>query len=319
MRYVDRSIVEAPLVLTKEGRKGPNELKRAQDYFADSALGTEATKVKFGAYKDDEVKALLERLFHGKCAYCESIYASTAPVDIEHYRPKGGVEDDPTHPGYWWAAMRWSNLLPSCIDCNRRRYQPSPPRSASLEELQLAELERGREMQQSGKSTAFPIEGPYVSDEAEDDALAEEEPLLLDPTRTDPTDHLKYHIDRRNLIGLVLPERVDDGNGGAEPSLQGATSIQIYGLNRLGLVYERTRILRRLNLLQDVIAELSAVAEELAPPGVQPSDEDAVLAERLFQLVERLTDEIRAMAEPQEPYSEMVRAWIEKFKNQLGD
>ena len=44
--------------------------------------------------KDAEVKAALEKLFYGKCAYCETFYSVQAPVDVEHYRPKSAVEGD---------------------------------------------------------------------------------------------------------------------------------------------------------------------------------------------------------------------------------
>ncbi|MEF9674035.1 hypothetical protein QNM99_25505 [Pseudomonas sp. PCH446] len=47
-------------------------------------------------------------------------------MDVEHYRPKGAVSEDASHPGYWWVAMDWDNLLPSCIDCNRKRKQVTP-------------------------------------------------------------------------------------------------------------------------------------------------------------------------------------------------
>ncbi|WP_314961798.1 hypothetical protein [Bradyrhizobium cosmicum] len=71
----------------------------------------------FQAYKAEGVKKRLEELFHGKCAYCESLYASQAPVDVEHYRPKGRVKDEHAHPGYWWLASEWTNLLPASITC----------------------------------------------------------------------------------------------------------------------------------------------------------------------------------------------------------
>jgi hypothetical protein len=78
---------------------------------------------------------LLENVFNGKCAYCETIM-DRAVYQAEHYRPKGkvtvldpvtqkeikvkvqinGKEED--HPGYFWLALNWRNLLPSCEKCN---------------------------------------------------------------------------------------------------------------------------------------------------------------------------------------------------------
>jgi len=77
----------------------------------------------------------LEHVFFGHCAYCESPITRCDP-DAEHYRPKGMVThqiDQQTrvveavdetgsvekHPGYFWLAYDWRNLLPSCHYCNR--------------------------------------------------------------------------------------------------------------------------------------------------------------------------------------------------------
>ena len=68
--------------------------------------------------------------FRGKCAYCESRVTTTDFGDAEHYRPKGAVTrkengknvaveyGGQTHPGYYWLAYDWRNLLPACGQCN---------------------------------------------------------------------------------------------------------------------------------------------------------------------------------------------------------
>ncbi|MBI4909033.1 MAG: hypothetical protein HY820_35760 [Acidobacteria bacterium] len=83
---------------------------------------------------------LLEKIFHNKCAYCER-EISGYYGDAEHYRPKGAVKflaadgtfgepqfqlfgkDGPSqtlqpHPGYFWLAYDWRNLIPACVYCN---------------------------------------------------------------------------------------------------------------------------------------------------------------------------------------------------------
>ena len=76
-------------------------------------------------------KFLLANIFNNKCAYCET---STIRFDgdAEHFRPKGAVTDldsnrmrtndesnrDIEHPGYFWLAYHWKNLLPACKGCN---------------------------------------------------------------------------------------------------------------------------------------------------------------------------------------------------------
>src|SRR6185369_2016739 len=102
---------------------GVVETKEAEAFYENGAHADDS--FDFKAYKSADVNAALTAEFHGKCAYCESPYEATHPVDIEHYRPKGGyVKDNKlTKPGYYWLAADWMNLLPSCIDCNRRRRQ----------------------------------------------------------------------------------------------------------------------------------------------------------------------------------------------------
>ncbi len=57
--------------------------------------------------------------FFGKCAYCDSNVDATGWGDVEHYRPKRKVEEEPGHSGYYWLCYDPSNLLPSCQKCNQ--------------------------------------------------------------------------------------------------------------------------------------------------------------------------------------------------------
>src|SRR5258707_9682786 len=69
---------------------------------------------------------LLVNVFYRKCAYCEFDYLPAAYGDAEHYRPKGQVSidgaivhiDGKPHPGYYWLAYHWKNIVPSCEKCN---------------------------------------------------------------------------------------------------------------------------------------------------------------------------------------------------------
>ena len=88
--------------------------------------------------------------FYGKCAYCESRIAENQPGDIEHFRPKNAVKDinnqnveinrghgNEPHPGYYWLAYSWQNLLPACRDCNS--------------------ITRAKTKQRVGKGNRFPV------------------------------------------------------------------------------------------------------------------------------------------------------------------
>lgn len=95
----------------------------------------------------------LERIFHGKCAYCESLYGVTSPADIECFRPK---------TLYPWLTYAWDNLLPACQACNR------------------------------SKGARFPLaEGsPKATREGEEHL---EKRLLLDPCSEHPREHLVFN------------------------------------------------------------------------------------------------------------------------------
>lgn len=312
MRHAKRDTVDPPVNLVDPDAKGPRELEKVRAHMSDAELREKS--FGFKAYKDDGVKAALHALFHGKCAYCESFYQAQAPVDVEHFRPKGAVEGEDDHDGYWWIAMAWDNLLPSCIDCNRRRRQQTPVAVASLTELH----EGATETVSSGKKDAFPIGGTRARREG--DKLDQEKPLLIDPSREDPVRFLEFHIDHDRPLGLVLP-RTPPGNGGPpdaeadENAVRGAVSIQVYGLNRLGLVQERTRILRRLEFLRHLVTEIDDTAAKLSRQRSRVAKEAATRLEGLSDLI---VQEMASMAEPDQPYSALARQWLEAFKAELS-
>jgi hypothetical protein len=308
VRKVNRGKEAPPAALSKRNRRNKSELDRVRAHIAkkDPKKGS----FEFEVYKDDEVKRRLEALFHGKCAYCETFYAVSAPVDVEHFRPKGSVSEDPSHPGYWWLAMDWDNLLPSCIDCNRRRGQivvtDGAPSLAEL--LASSRTATGPQRGLSGKQDSFPVSGTRMAPEGID--YAAEQAILLDPCRDDPEEYLEFHIDHNHPLGLVLP------SANPQRSIRGATSIHTYGLNRLRLVQERTRLLRRLEFLSFMAIELASMAAEVADPVVassMPPGRADGIARRLDFLANRTLTEMRAMAEPTEPYSAMARQWLRDF------
>lgn len=205
MIRADRSKVPPPAVLTEPFKSdGKTELERASEHMNDPDKGK---TFEFSRYKSAEVKEALGKLFHGKCAYCESFYSSIQPVDVEHFRPKGKVEGDDVHPGYWWLAMEWTNLLPSCIDCNRRRNQRTP-KPDLLDLVQLTrdgDLNRTKQLA-TGKACAFPLAEDGVRctmPPGSEPALTAEKALLLDPTRDDPEEHLVFVVSREHQISLI--------------------------------------------------------------------------------------------------------------------
>ena len=333
MRQVDRSRMPAPATLTTAKTGGLAELDCARTYFSGPPP---RSSFKFSAYKAADVRHTLEALFRGKCAYCEARYDVTGPIEIEHFRPKGPAAGG-EHSGYWWLAADWTNLLPSCLDCNRRRWQLTPVGFASLSALLAGSADTSLlQSVKTGKESCFPVAGVRTVQEppsgSAESAREAEDALLLDPCRDDPTGHLVFYIDRQSPLGLVYPRAgaqnppvlpaptgdtriVEERAQAAGVSVRGAVSIQVYGLNRLSLVQERTRTLRQLEFLAITILDLSRSADDLELlelTGDGPAIRDDAVVQ-LRSTVQRLLAQIRSMAEPDAPFSTMVAAWMRAF------
>ena len=144
------------------------------------------------------LKPHLIELFRHKCAYCEFKFEANEVGEVEHYRPKKKVAGAPTHPGYYWLAFEPENLLISCSKCNKW----------------------------GGKKNQFP-----VADSADrvvlmcpPQELDDEQPLLLNPYKDLPEQHLQFDAE----IGTV--ESITE---------RGAATIKVCDLNREPLTQKR--------------------------------------------------------------------------------
>ncbi len=197
--------------------------------------------IKEDLYK--EGRDWIFRLFHGKCAYCEvRLDESQRYGDLDHFRPKKRVTDEhgkivfvkgSAHPGYFWLAYGWTNLLPSCLGCNRPGTGPDGLKS--------------------GKWDKFPIAGLYAVTDRDD--LKREKPWLLNPYEDNPDDHLEFDF----LTGIVGPK-----------TPRGKKTIGMLGLNREGLVDARIRTMNTVRSLwgeyTEAVARLeSSRADEKEP------------------------------------------------------
>jgi len=271
MRFVDRTHIAAPLSLTDPDGAGFKELQKAKLHYT----APDAGAFSFKAYKSNDVINALGSLFHRKCAYCESSYAAVHPMDVEHYRPKGAVFGAANHPGYWWLAAEWTNLLPSCIDCNRRRYQ----------DLYRIEEEGGdvtAMLVLAGKQDMFPIAGQRRA-AAVADVLTDENALLINPCERNPALHLTWATSPAAAPGTAQALAVPKLVGGAEDHYA-RTSIDVYGLNRSGLVDARTDLIRQLEYDLEDLQLMIELAADKAPTELSLQlPRIAAKAERLAQ------------------------------------
>ena len=175
--------------------------------------------------------------FYGKCAYCEAKIRGTHPGDIDHFRPKLRVTDAKDnvvylkdkdgnlkqnadgkpilHPGYFWLAYDWQNLLPSCEECNRPTTEDAPGGTAK-------KIKRG-------KRNRFPVRSRHAQTPEE---VANEVPLLIHPVFDNPRDYLD--VDPKT--GVIFSKNQSD---------RGQSCLDVLKLNeREDLVKARKRICR---------------------------------------------------------------------------
>ena len=252
MIHVERTLPPPPTLLPNEPARRELEKLHA---LIDAGELSRQRRFDFKVYRHPSVREALTQLFHGKCAYCEAKVSVTQPVDVEFFRPKAGVLERPEHPGYWWLAMVWENMLASCADCNRIRTH---------------------EGIRTGKANRFPL-----VDEAERAFKPGEEtrerPLLLDPCRDFPEEHLVF----------------DQSGHVASDTERGHTTIAVLGLNRPALVNARRIAAEEIKYRFELLNQL--------PEGEA----------RLLQL-----EDIQRMTEPQSEFAAMKRQVIASLMEQ---
>ena len=175
-----------------------------------------------------DVRAALWGTCHRKCAYCETPLTEAGML-VDRFRPASGALDltgELSADHYWWLALAWENLYPSCAECR------------------------------SFKGARFPVREARAEPPATGDALAAERPLLLEPRRDDPEQHLVF---------------AEDGTA-ASTTDEGRATIEILGLNRAQLLTDRAAA------IVAVRAEWESVA---AHPGAE-AGLDPIAFDRLF-------------------------------------
>lgn len=293
MRYVDRSSIAPPASLVTPSEAVEREKNAAIDYYQtyDVTSIPRPKAYEFSKYKAFDVTSSLRVLFHDKCAYCEDEVGDD--LDVEHFRPKGGVTEDATHPGYWWLAHTWENLLPSCSPCNQSRRQHLI--TEDMTEKEFLALRLRHPDTAYGKANQFPIGGVralYGS------PLDVELPHLIDPTVDNPENFLMWS--QAGPYSVVLAKPVDHWS-----MTRALASISVFALNRLRLVQSRTKILTELRY--QAVRTFEELEEDMIEGGSP-------------QLIERALKRVREMRRMQASdrmYSSMVKEFIDGFEREL--
>ena len=196
MIKIDKS-VDVPAVLANKG-KALRQITEAC-YDDDPDGNTVSKKLKYAEkiYGHDTVKGKLRECQYNKCCYSESKFAGDYP-HVEHFRPKGRVNaQEVLYPGYYWLAFEWENLF----------------------------LSKSR-INVTHKKNFFPLEDESKRARNHHHDIANEVPLLINPGKEDPREHIRFHMDepiaynnsRRGqetikLLGLRHPELQDARQG----------------------------------------------------------------------------------------------------------
>lgn len=202
-------------------------------------------------YSEKEVKDVLLEIQNGKCCYCETKFGDSDNLEVEHFRPKGGVrqsseqkEDD--SPGYYWLAYCWENLLLSCRPCNQRY-----------------------------KRTLFPLHNPEARARSHHEDIARERPLFVDPATQDPRAHIWFLDD--------TPEGITP-QGRATIAGLGLCRVGLNGERRNRLNAIRNSLKTLALAREHSIPELEALAQEVISEAMRP---DAKFSSMVIDYLER--------------------------------
>jgi len=145
-----------------------------------------------------DVRGLLYAVHGRSCAYCGGLLPRNDRGDVDHFRPKGDVHEDPLHGGYWWLAYVVANFLLSCSLCNCSCKRARFPLDAGARRITFAERRR----------------------------LAQEARLLLDPA-ADPIDDW-VEVGWRDPLCPIRPRP----GLGPRKRQQVRTTIDVFRINR---------------------------------------------------------------------------------------
>jgi uncharacterized protein (TIGR02646 family) len=191
------------------------------------------TKQDYIVYKENAVRESLTEMFHSKCAYCESKITAIYNGDIEHFRPKGKIQEaNPPKPGYFWLASEWENLLFACPFCNQTNTHKFN-NGGIVEEAVFGKLDQFPLLSEAYRLNHSHGVIYFTNNTSYSQAfdLEESERLLLNPCRDENIEkYFKY-----NDEGAII---INDGLNPLE-ELKAQTSILTYALHRLPLTIER--------------------------------------------------------------------------------
>lgn len=288
MIFVNRNRIKVPDILVDETKKGKKETKKNSQFANDGDF----EKMTYSAYSESDVKDALIELFKGKCAYCESRFLHVYSGDVEHFRPKGEIEEATPNkkPGYYWLASDWTNLLLSCRNCNQK-----------LKHLIFGKLEK----KTMGKMNQFPLDNNFKHIQshktyARKIAAEEQNRLLINPCIENPENYFKYESE-----GVIKPKKST-----GKDFQMAEKSIAVYVLQRMPLVQAREKVMKEINAqIQRVLEAVTNLNDCISKPALKDKRVvfDKVLKREMIRLKKFTNDD--------EEYAGLARQIVNDFIN----
>jgi uncharacterized protein (TIGR02646 family) len=203
------------------------EIKKQIENKVKAGIPLESSDFKSGYWRNKDVKDSLKVLQHGKCCYCERMRDTYGEIDVEHFRPKKGIKEEDGHPGYWWLAYKWENLLLACKSCNRE------------------------------KSNRFPLLPGGKRAFAEEDDLDREKPVLINPVDEDPEIFIGFDLDLNKYLDkdgapMVKAVGLDIEGRGSE------TVDKLTAINKTEVMLERAQFV---NILKTIVGMMNKIVD----------------------------------------------------------
>ncbi|MDM8525785.1 hypothetical protein QUF80_20630, partial [Desulfococcaceae bacterium HSG8] len=148
-------------------------------------------------YRHNSVVRSLRKIYADKCGYCETLLGVSSSIFIDHYRPKKGVKGKNDHPGYYWLAYEWSNLISCCGVCNNKKSHLFPVADE--------------------KNRVYQVQEDRSQWRADSESFRSEIPLTLHPEIDDPEEYLTVDIN-----GVMRENK---------SSVKSGITIEVCGLN----------------------------------------------------------------------------------------
>ena len=247
-----------------------------RSYFTDPKQNPSLYKFKAGVFVHPLIATPLLQLFHSKCAFCET--PVPRPIETEDFASSILIDrGDPLSSSF----SEVHHFRPK-INAMNLQGVISPNHYWWLA-YEWSNLYLSCGECSSQKGTRFPIQAASrAAPESPIKALAKERPLLLDPCADQPEEHLVF-----------LP----NGNVVSE-TVQGVTTIDVFGLNRTQLVRKRSTIYEQLEF---------AYASKIVELGRDGIRNDKSLR---HELSENLL--------PHQPYTALRRQFIKQWLHEIG-